>query len=89
TVPDAAAQGVCDLLVAAGLQCVLSFSALALEAPATVEVRRVDLAVEMQLLSFERARNAESAAEEAMSAAAGALLPRVPMTTSKGAVVQP
>ncbi|MGW4356617.1 redox-sensing transcriptional repressor Rex [Nocardia sp. NPDC004582] len=70
TVPDAAAQGVCDLLVEAGLQCVLSFSALALEAPATVEVRRVDLAVEMQLLSFERARNAESAAEDAMSAAA-------------------
>ncbi|APA94225.1 redox-sensing transcriptional repressor Rex [Nocardia seriolae] len=70
TVPDTAAQGVCDLLVDAGVQCILSFSALALDAPATVEVRRVDLAVEMQLLSFERARNAESAAEEAMSAAA-------------------
>ncbi|WP_405486371.1 redox-sensing transcriptional repressor Rex [Nocardia sp. NBC_00511] len=70
TVPDKAAQGVCDLLVDAGVQCVLSFSALALNAPDTVEVRRVDLAVEMQLLSFERARSAESAAEEAMSAAA-------------------
>ncbi|MGW4246155.1 redox-sensing transcriptional repressor Rex [Nocardia sp. NPDC004722] len=70
TVPDTAAQGVCDLLVAAGVQCILSFSALALDAPPSVEVRRVDLAVEMQLLSFERARSAESAAEEAMSAAA-------------------
>ncbi|MEC3951523.1 redox-sensing transcriptional repressor Rex [Nocardia sp. CDC153] len=97
TVPDAAAQGVCDLLVDAGMQCILSFSALALDAPATVEVRRVDLAVEMQLLSFERARSAESAAEEAMSAAAAAgdvtvvstPIRRVPMTTSKGAVVQP
>ncbi|MEV6767814.1 redox-sensing transcriptional repressor Rex [Nocardia sp. NPDC051030] len=62
TTPDAAAQSVCDLLVAAGVQCVLSFSPVALEAPPHVEVRRVDLAVEMQLLSFERARNAELAA---------------------------
>ncbi len=58
-VPDEAAQGVCDQLVAAGLQSILSFAALGLSAPPTVEVRRVDLAVEMQLLSFERARNAE------------------------------
>ncbi|WP_040798964.1 redox-sensing transcriptional repressor Rex [Nocardia higoensis] len=59
-VPEDAAQEVCDQLVAAGLQSILSFAALGLEAPASVEVRRVDLAVEMQLLSFERARNAEN-----------------------------
>jgi redox-sensing transcriptional repressor len=57
TVPDAAAQSVCDLLVAAGLQSILSFSPSVLMAPETVEVRRVDLAVEMQMLSFERTRN--------------------------------
>nr|WP_228539000.1 redox-sensing transcriptional repressor Rex [Nocardia sp. XZ_19_385] len=57
TVPDAAAQDVCDLLVAAGLQSILSFSPSVLMAPETVEVRRVDLAVEMQMLSFERTRN--------------------------------
>ncbi|MBF6333761.1 redox-sensing transcriptional repressor Rex [Nocardia transvalensis] len=56
TVPDAAAQSVCDELVAAGVQCILSFSPVALDVPASVEVRRVDLAVEMQMLSFERAR---------------------------------
>jgi len=63
-VPDEAAQDVCDRLVAAGLQSILSFAALGLRAPATVEVRRVDLAVEMQLLSFERARNADADTDE-------------------------
>ncbi|PPJ22782.1 redox-sensing transcriptional repressor Rex [Nocardia nova] len=64
TVPDAAAQAVCDELVAAGVQCILSFSPVNLAVPATVEVRRVDLAVELQMLSFERARSAELGAAE-------------------------
>lgn len=59
-VPDDAAQPVCDALVAAGVQSILSFAPCALEAPPTVEVRRVDLAVEMQMLSFERVRNADA-----------------------------
>ncbi len=72
TVPDAAAQAVCDDLVAAGVQCILSFSPTALDAPSSVEVRRVDLAVEMQMLSFERARSAEAdTPDEAHSVAAG------------------
>lgn len=58
-VPDTAAQQTCDRLVAAGLRCILSFSPLVLSAPAHVEIRRVDLAVEMQMLSFSSARNAE------------------------------
>lgn len=61
-VPDSAAQQTCDRLAAAGLRCILSFSPLALNAPAHVEIRRVDLAVEMQMLSFSSARNAEGAA---------------------------
>ncbi len=60
TVPDAAAQQVCDQLVDAGMRCILSFSPVALDAPSSVEVRRVDLAVEMQMLSFEGARSAEA-----------------------------
>ena len=59
TVPDSAAQSVCDELVEAGVQCILSFSPVNLAVPATVEVRRVDLAVELQMLSFERARSAD------------------------------
>ncbi len=55
-VPDAAAQQTCDRLAAAGLRCILSFSAVALEAPPDVEIRRVDLAAELQLLSFSNAR---------------------------------
>ncbi|WP_067703158.1 redox-sensing transcriptional repressor Rex [Nocardia jejuensis] len=98
TTPDSAAQSVCDLLVAAGVQCVLSFSPVALEAPPHVEVRRVDLAVEMQLLSFERARSAEQAAMEPVAAvAAGETMTVVstpirrvaPMKTSHAAVQPP
>ncbi|WP_280266425.1 redox-sensing transcriptional repressor Rex [Nocardia wallacei] len=71
TVPDATAQAVCDDLVAAGVQSILSFSPTTLDAPASVEVRRVDLAVEMQMLSFERARSAEAEAQDAHDVAAG------------------
>ncbi|RJO76556.1 redox-sensing transcriptional repressor Rex [Nocardia panacis] len=67
TVPDEAAQDVCDRLVAAGLQSILSFAACELNVPGSVEVRRVDLAVELQLLSFETARNAAAPAEAALS----------------------
>ncbi|MFG1790037.1 redox-sensing transcriptional repressor Rex [Nocardia sp. NPDC049149] len=63
TVPDDAAQDACDRLVAAGLQSILSFAPCELVAPADVEVRRVDLAVELQMLSFERVRNADNASE--------------------------
>lgn len=61
TVPDDAAQDACDRLVAAGLQSILSFAPCELMAPASVELRRVDLAVELQMLSFERVRNADNA----------------------------
>ena len=58
--PDHSAQEVCDELVRAGLRCILSFASAPLEVPRHVEIRRVDLAVEMQVLSFHSARNAES-----------------------------
>lgn len=58
--PDESAQEVCDLLVKAGVRCILSFAASPLDVPKHVEIRRVDLAVEMQVLSFHSARNAES-----------------------------
>lgn len=58
--PDDAAQEVCDRLVGAGLNCILSFSSASLDVPGHVEMRRVDLAVEMQVLSFNSARNTQS-----------------------------
>ncbi|WP_054815955.1 redox-sensing transcriptional repressor Rex [Nocardia arizonensis] len=79
TVPDEAAQEVCDRLVAAGVQSILSFAPSVLIAPPTVEIRRVDLAVEMQMLSFERTRNAESEPlAEVASAVSGRIARRVP-----------
>ena len=59
--PDEAAQEVCDQFVRAGLLCIMSFSPIALDVPDHVELRRVDLAVEMQVLSFNSARNADQA----------------------------
>lgn len=58
-VPDDAAQQTCDRLVEAGVTCILSFASVALEVPAHVALRHVDLAVEMQLLSFDSSRMAE------------------------------
>jgi redox-sensing transcriptional repressor len=54
--PAAAAQWVCDLFVAGGVRCILNFAPVVLQVPADVEVRRVDLAVELQILSFYQAR---------------------------------
>ena len=54
--PAPAAQRVCDHLVAAGVRSILNFAPTVLAVPAGVEVRKVDLAVEMQVLSFHVAR---------------------------------
>jgi redox-sensing transcriptional repressor len=54
--PAPAAQPVCDQLVAAGVRSILNFAPTVLAVPAGVEVRKVDLAVEMQVLSFHVAR---------------------------------
>lgn len=50
--PPGAAQSVCDKLVAAGVRCILNFAPVVLQVPADVEVRKVDLAIELQILSF-------------------------------------
>ncbi|MGH3938132.1 MAG: redox-sensing transcriptional repressor Rex [Pseudonocardiaceae bacterium] len=54
--PAAAAQTVCELLVDGGVRSILNFAPVVLQAPHDVEVRNVDLAVEMQILSFYEAR---------------------------------
>ncbi len=84
TVPDDAAQDVCDLLVASGVQSILSFAPCELTAPETVEVRRVDLAVELQMLSFETARNAPPLPEVAHAVSSGRIAHRAPAHTAAG-----
>ena len=46
------AQSVCDRLVAAGVRSILNSAPVALAVPAGVDVRKVDLSVELQVLAF-------------------------------------
>ncbi|MGI5247024.1 redox-sensing transcriptional repressor Rex [Dactylosporangium sp. CA-139066] len=54
--PAHAAQHVCDRLVAAGVTSVLNFAPCVLNVPEGVDVRKVDLAIELQILSFHEHR---------------------------------
>lgn len=60
TTPANAAQGAADALVAAGVSSILNFTAHPVSAPGTVVVRRVDLATELQILSFYQQRGIAS-----------------------------
>jgi redox-sensing transcriptional repressor len=64
--PAAAAQDVCDRLVAAGVRSVLNFAPCVLNVPHGVDVRKVDLSTELQILAFHEQRRA--AADSAGSA---------------------
>ena len=54
--PAAAAQDVADQLVAAGVTSILNFAPAVLSVPEGVSLRKVDLAVELQILSFHEQR---------------------------------
>lgn len=56
--PAGAAQDVCDRLVTAGVTSILNFAPAVLSVPDNVDVRKVDLAVELQILSFHEQRKA-------------------------------
>jgi redox-sensing transcriptional repressor len=56
--PAAAAQAVCDRLVAVGVRSILNFAPAVLVVPDGVEVRKVDLSIELQILAFHEQRNA-------------------------------
>ncbi len=55
--PATVAQTVADRMVAAGIGSILNFSPGVLSLPPEVSVRKVDLAVELQILSFYRRRS--------------------------------
>ena len=50
--PATAAQEVADQLVAAGVASILNFAPAVISVPEGVSVRKVDLATELQILSF-------------------------------------
>ncbi|TAM86720.1 MAG: redox-sensing transcriptional repressor Rex [Jatrophihabitans sp.] len=55
-IPAAAAQAVCDRVVAAGVTSILNFAPVVLSVPDSVDLRKVDLAAELQILSFHESR---------------------------------
>lgn len=55
-VPAGTAQAVCDRLVAAGVTSILNFAPLVLNVPEGVDVRKVDLSIELQILAFHAQR---------------------------------
>lgn len=59
--PASAAQDVCDRLVAAGVTSVLNFAPVVLDVPDGVDVRKVDLSIELQILAFHAQRRADTA----------------------------
>jgi redox-sensing transcriptional repressor len=52
TTPAEVAQTVCDRLADAGVRSILNFAPVTLAAPTGVDVRKVDLSVELQVLAF-------------------------------------
>jgi redox-sensing transcriptional repressor len=74
--PAPAAQAAADLLVAAGVTSILNFAPVVLSAPTGVNVRKVDLAVELQILSYY---------EQRRTAVNGVPLQAVPAGSRRGA----
>ena len=56
--PAVAAQAVCDRLVAAGVTSILNFAPAVLSVPDGVDVRKVDLSIELQILAYHEQRKA-------------------------------
>ena len=59
--PAAAAQEVADRLVAAGVTSILNFAPTVLTVPAHVDVRKVDLSIELQILAYHEQRKSQGA----------------------------
>jgi redox-sensing transcriptional repressor len=61
--PAAVAQNVCDRLVAAGVTSILNFAPVVLSVPSGVDVRKVDLSIELQILAFHAQRRGVGATQ--------------------------
>lgn len=86
TTPAGAAQEVCDRLVAAGVTSILNFAPTVLAVPDGVDVRKVDLSIELQILAFHEQRKA---GEELSDSAGTAVAPPVAAKTVRSAVKRP
>jgi redox-sensing transcriptional repressor len=70
--PALAAQAVCDRLVAAGVTSILNFAPAVLAVPEGVDVRKVDLSIELQILAYHEQRKALAEAGSGSERAVGA-----------------
>ncbi len=59
--PSAAAQDAAERLVRVGVTSIMNFAPVVLSVPRSIEVRKVDLAVELQILSYHEQRKASNA----------------------------
>ena len=57
--PAASAQGVAGRFVEAGVTSILNFAPVVLSVPEGVDVRKVDLSIELQILAFHAQRRAD------------------------------
>jgi redox-sensing transcriptional repressor len=75
TTPPQVAQEVADRLVAAGVTSILNFAPTVLTVPPHVSLRKVDLSIELQILSFYQQRAGAAASAAARAAGNGEAAP--------------
>lgn len=71
--PAGVAQEVADRMVAAGIRSILDFAPAVIQVPAEVSVRKVDLALELQVLAYHEQRKAALRFVGSSAEASGAL----------------
>jgi redox-sensing transcriptional repressor len=69
--PAGSAQAVCDRLVCAGVTSILNFAPLVLTVPEGVDVRKVDLSIELQILAFHAQRRSAARPESGSAGTRG------------------
>lgn len=65
--PAVAAQSVADRMVAAGITSILNFAPTVLSVPDGVDVRKVDLSIELQILAYHEQRKSVAPGSEVVS----------------------
>ena len=69
--PGSSAQDAADALIAAGVTSILNFAPTVITAPHGVNVRKVDLAVELQILSYHEQRRVNASRAAGLDAVPG------------------
>ncbi|WP_395657076.1 redox-sensing transcriptional repressor Rex [Nocardioides sp.] len=62
--PALAAQDVADRMVACGITSILNFAPIVLSVPPQVDIRKVDLSIELQILAYHEQRKTQGATQE-------------------------